>query len=71
MNEEEFYKSRGKVKGASQNSSSTSASTNHDSLYKKSINRRPYGMNVGKDGGNPEYKKTVIQLEKERFEREK
>jgi hypothetical protein len=32
---------------------------------------KPYGNNVGKDGGNPEYKKTVIQLEKERLEKEK
>ncbi len=26
---------------------------------------------MGKDGGNPEYKKNVIQLEKERLEKEK
>lgn len=32
---------------------------------------RPFGNHVGKDGGNPEYKKNVIQLEKERLEREK
>jgi hypothetical protein len=32
---------------------------------------RPFGHHVGKEGGNPEYKKTVIQLEKERIEREK
>jgi len=61
MSEEEFYKNRAKAnKGASQNSSSTSASTAHESLGKKAFNRRPYGMNVGKDGGNPDYKKTVI-----------
>lgn len=72
MNEEEFYKNRAKAgKGASQNSSSTSASTAHDSLGKKAFGRRPYGVNVGKEGGNPEYKKTVIQLERERIEREK
>lgn len=70
MNEEEFYKNRAKNKGASQNSSSTSASTANESITKKA-NRRPYGVNVGKDGGNPEYKKTVIQLERERLEREK
>lgn len=34
---------------------------------KKSI----YGPNVGKEGGNPEYKKTVIQLEQERIEKQK
>jgi hypothetical protein len=34
-------------------------------------NGRPFGNHVGKDGGNPEYKKNVIQLEKERLEREK
>lgn len=31
----------------------------------------PFGRHVGKDGGNPEYRKNVIQLEKERLEREK
>ena len=74
MNDEEFYKQRAKAqaaKGASQNSSSTSASTAHDSRGKKVIGRRPYGTHVGKDGGNPDYKKTVIQLEKERLERER
>ena len=59
------------TKGASQNSSSTSASTAHDSRGKKMVSRRPYGTHVGKDGGNPDYKKTVIQLEKERLERER
>jgi hypothetical protein len=59
MNEEDFYKNRAKNKGASQNSSSTSASTANGSVTKQA-NRRPYGVNVGKDGGNPEYKKTVI-----------
>ena len=61
MNEEDFYKSRAKAnKGASQNSSSTSASTGHESLGEKAFSRRPFGLNVGKDGGNPDYKKTVI-----------
>ena len=32
---------------------------------------RPFGNHVGKEGRNPEYRKTVIQLEKERIEREK
>jgi len=70
MNAEEFYKNRAKNKGASYNISSTSASTANESVTKKA-NRRPYGVNVGKDGGNPDYKKTVIQLERERLEREK
>jgi len=30
-----------------------------------------YGPHVGKDGGNPNYRKNVIQLEKERIEKEK
>ena len=41
-------------------------------LQKKGVfSKRPYGNNVGKDGGNPEYRKTVIQIEKERMERER
>lgn len=35
------------------------------------FSKKPYGKNVGKDGGNPEYRKTVIQLENERIERER
>jgi hypothetical protein len=35
------------------------------------IRDRPFGNHVGKEGGNPEYKKTVIQLERERIEKEK
>lgn len=35
------------------------------------VRDRPFGNHVGKEGGNPEYKKTVIQLEKERIEKEK
>ena len=34
-------------------------------------NASKYGPNVGRDGGNPDYKKTVIQLENERIERER
>ena len=30
-----------------------------------------FGPNVGREGGNPQYKKNVIQLEQERIEKEK
>ena len=63
MNEEEFYRQKA-LKQGSQKGSSTSASTaNHDqsnARKKQYLAKRPYGNNVGKDGGNPEYKKTVI-----------
>jgi hypothetical protein len=81
MNESEFYIKRKRngfnKKGGDQNDSSTSASTaatDPNSRGLKNKNQyvhKPYGNNVGKDGGNPEYKKTVIQLEKERLEKEK
>ncbi len=35
------------------------------------FSKKPYGKNVGKDGGNPDYRKTVIQLENERIEKER
>ena len=35
------------------------------------FSKKPYGKNVGKEGGNPEYRKTVIQLENERIEKER
>ena len=30
-----------------------------------------YGPNVGREGGNPNYRKNVIQLEQERMEKER
>jgi len=48
--------------------------TQHDRYVPKpmpKIRDRPFGNHVGKEGGNPEYKKTVIQLERERIEKEK
>ena len=35
------------------------------------FSKKPYGKNVGAGGGNPEYRKTVIQLENERIEKER
>lgn len=68
MNENEFYikrKRNGNKKGG-EHDSSTSASTaatdpNSRGLKKNNqFVHKPYGNHVGKDGGNPEYKKTVI-----------
>ena len=74
MNEEEYYKKK-RMSNLANNmgSASTSASTNEQQRKNKSSQppKRPYGNNVGKEGGNPEYKKNVIQLEQERIERER
>ena len=61
MDEETYYKNKAK-KNESGRTFSNQA--------RKRV-RKDYGPNVGKDGGNPEYRKNVIQLEKERIEREK
>lgn len=43
-----------------------------DSLKRAMRDKRSiYGPNVGREGGNPEYKKTVIQLEQERIEKQR
>lgn len=60
----------------SQKDASTSASTTHQNLerervLKKERINKPFGYSVGKDKGNPEYRKNVIQLEKERIEKER
>lgn len=70
MNETEFYIKRKRIgfnkKVDDKNNSSTSASTaatdpNIRGLKNKNqYVHKPYGNHVGKDGGNPEYKKTVI-----------
>ena len=69
MNEEEFYKKKIKSpKNNARHELNTTASTNHHGVElshttaskKKGNEKSQYGPNVGRDGGNPDYKKTVI-----------
>lgn len=80
MNEEEWNRRRQIISPKQKTDLNTTSSTNNNEgtlnpnqqqKKKYDIPRTNYGPNVGKDGGNPDYKKTVIQLEKERYEREK
>jgi len=63
MNEDEWYKERNKDKDPK-------ANPFKDNKIQKKYERK-YGPHVGKDGGNPNYRKNVIQLEQERIERER
>ena len=84
INEEEFYdkKRQAKLKqaelnrlnGGNSNEGGIDGIDGHKAggIKKPGIfSKKPYGKNVGKDGGNPEYRKTVIQLENERIEKER
>lgn len=56
-----------------QNFSSHSQASKFKKIVAQRIDKKNpiYGPNVGKEGGNPQYRKTVIQLEQERIERER
>ena len=80
INEEEFYEKKRQaklkveqIKHPERNIGDNSVIDDQQKgfLKKGIFAKKPYGKNVGKDGGNPEYKKTVIQLENERIERER
>lgn len=72
LNEAEFYAKRKALKLQSRAPTNEEMGGKPGYLQKKGVfSKRPYGNNVGKDGGNPEYRKTVIQIEKERMERER
>jgi hypothetical protein len=62
LNEAEFYAKRKALKLQSRaNAPTDELGGKHGYLQKKGVfSKRPYGNNVGKDGGNPEYRKTVI-----------
>ena len=68
MSEEEWIKKRQLISPKQKTDLNTTSSTNNNETpnpnaqqkKKYEIPRTNYGPNVGKDGGNPEYKKTVI-----------
>jgi len=64
MKEEDYYRDKNKDNNSKINPFGKDKK-------KDKMGDRKYGPHVGKDGGNPNYRKNVIQLEQERIEREK
>ena len=67
MDEKSFYESKQKNQD-SKPSKTLANSVQAANSGSKKPRIQNYGPNVGKDGGNPDYKKNVIQLEQERYE---
>ena len=79
MSEEEFFRNKEKNKATLQEGGSTTANSvlekelDNKRVLKRNqqgVLKRPFANTV-KDGGNSEYRKNVIQLEKERIEKER
>jgi len=66
MSEEDFLKQKKKLDPRSHIELSTSASTANDQRTR--AKKKTFGQNII---SNPDYKKNVIQLEKERIEKER